>query len=116
MNVDLTLLSSEVKGFFERKRYVVEYGRDGDRISMIVRVQRSSETVRITIERVSDDLVVEGFFVDEKPPASFIPSLFGGGAFLLHKLRWRESLQKLEKEFGLFVEVAVKRLAGSSHI
>ncbi len=113
MNVNLALLSSEVKGFFEQKGYVVELGCHSDVINIVVRVRWSPEVVRITIERSSDELTVEGFFVDERPPSCFIPSMLGGGAFLLQKLRWRESLQKLEKEFGFFVETTVKRLAGS---
>ena len=114
INVDLGLLLSEVRGFFERKGFVVEDTRDGNRICVLAKVRRSSEVVRVMLEGGPEDLIVEGFFYDEKPPTSFIPSLFGGGAFLLHMLRWRESLQKLEKEFGLFVEAAIKRSAGSS--
>lgn len=40
-------------------------------------------------------------------------TLFGGGVILLRKLKAREALERLEREFWLFMEDAVAHLEGS---
>ena len=113
--VDLDVFSFAIRSFFEKRGFdVEEHVENGERY-LFARLKRTSKTVEIILAGRSEDLTVEGIFVPDKDrvPKQVIPSIFGGGIFMLHELRWRETLLKLEQDFSAYLDNLVTELVRS---
>ena len=112
-NVNLEMLISEVKSFFEHRGFSVEQIDENEKIRLMVKVQGSSKVIEIILEGSPENFSVEGIFVEGQPLYVFT-SMFGGGAFFLQELKLRERLQNLEKEFSRYLENVVIRMRNSN--
>lgn len=115
-NVDLALLSESVEDFFRTRGFRTKRDElaEGHTISATpghVRDACGETTVRILGK--SSDFVIE-FFSSERTRSNilfgFIATIIGGGNILLHGLKSQEALQKLEREFWVYVEDRIERL------
>lgn len=115
-NVDFGLLVSKIKAFFEIRGLVVEERQEASQVFVFARIKRSNKMIEVKVSGSVAEFVVEGMFGEDidRAPKQIIPSIFGGGAFFLNELRWRETLLKLQQEFFVYLENAVVALTGSS--
>lgn len=75
--------------------------------------------MELTVKIIGDsnDFVVEllaGKRMRSSVRFGFLTTIFGGGNFLLQALKSQEALEKLEKEFWVYIEETITRLAGSA--
>lgn len=121
-NVDLVLLDECIGNFFKQKGFKVRRDRSAREYTILAvpLPQRSSDLrIPITVKILgrSNDFVIE-LIAREKEDSSirlgFLTTLIGGGGLLLRGLKSREALERLEKEFWVFAEDIVARLAGSA--
>lgn len=119
-NVNVSLLVSCIEDFFHVK------GSDTQREDLLdeyyIHVKRSLQgstvvgPIMVIVRGNSNNFMVE--FIRGKDSRSSVKSglattMFGGGFFLLSRLKSQEALEKLEKEFWGYVENAVIRLTNS---
>lgn len=119
-NIDLALLSKYIEdflkdnGFKTRKNELL-------REFKIFGTLRHSRNLRLEVTtRIlgsSNDFVIE--FLAGKPlrrsiMLGYITTMMGGGIFLLRDLKSKELLERIEREFWMYIEEAVTRLVGSA--
>lgn len=119
-NVDLALLSGCVENFFKVRglKTVKEESAGKCKISVIPQNARDTRGgIYIRILGDPNNFVIE-FYGSERVRSSIkwglITTLFGGGPFLLRSLRLQEALEKIEREFWVYVEETIARLADSA--
>lgn len=117
-NIDLALLSERIEGFLSNKAFKIrkEVSADGYAISTNPRVQENLGGVIVYIRGRSSDFVVE--FATGKPgPSSamlnFLMTMLGGGQLVLRNLKMQEAMEKLEREFWVYLEKTVDELTDS---
>lgn len=119
-NVNLSLLVSSIEDFFRGKGFNTgkEGSLDENRIHVkpSLRKDTAIEPTMVIVKGNPNNFMVE--FTKTKDDQSSIKSslattMFGGGFFLLNRLKSQEILEKLEKEFWGYVENAVIRLTNS---
>ena len=121
-NVDLLMLCESIIKFFERKRLKVVREHVENGCSIVVmprRVLGLREEIVISITGNANDFEVRLVAGDKSRSLrnlGTITSLFGGGFFALEGLKSLEAIEKLEKEFWLFMDEAVGYLTGSANI
>lgn len=119
-NVDLALLSRYVEDFFRVKGFKTRKDESAGKCTILwapPRVGSMRGAMTVTIMGDSNDFVIE-LIASERTRRYIrlgsLTTLFGGGYFLLRGVRLREALEKLEKEFWVYVEEKVAHLAGSA--
>jgi len=119
-NVNLALLSERVEDFFKDRGFSTEKDESAGEHTILwapprVRNIRDGMTVRIFGN--PNDFVVE-IIASERTRGSIrlglLTQLFGGGYLAVRGLRAKEALEKLEREFWVYVEEKVAHLAGSA--
>ncbi|NIR86990.1 hypothetical protein GWO13_05215 [Candidatus Bathyarchaeota archaeon] len=119
-NVNLALLSERVEDFFKDRGFSTEKDESAGEYTILwapprVRNIRDGMTVRIFGN--PNDFVVE-IIASERTRGSIrlglLTKLFGGGYLVVRGLRAKEALEKLEREFWVYVEEKVAHLAGSA--
>lgn len=112
--VDLEKLSESVVRFLKEKGFetVVDRAQNAYKITGSLRVGDALRIVWVSVGGDPDDVTVD--FVGEKEGrlsllAGPLVTMFGGGAFMLGRLRKREFYQKLEAEFWFIVEAIIER-------
>jgi hypothetical protein len=118
-NVNLSLFVSCIEGFFQAKGFNTQ--REDLTNEYHIHVKSSLQRavivrpIMVIVKGTSDIFMVE--FLSEDDNSSMRPSLaitmFGGGSLLLSRLKSQEAIEKLEKEFWVYVENAVIRLTNS---
>ncbi|NWG10805.1 hypothetical protein HXY33_03515 [Candidatus Bathyarchaeota archaeon] len=113
-NVDLDLLISTLEVYLKEKGFKVKKSTlDNERI-ITCKIPHMPKNIEIVVEGNSQDFSVEASFVSEGF-SSLIPhllySLFTGGYFLLNEIKMREVSSNIEKDFKIFFEHAVFKLA-----
>lgn len=117
-NVDLDILFQQTIQFFKKKTLGVVSDRTGGSYTIIVMPKRAlglREEISVTITGEPNDFEVQFVSGDKSRTLKNLgqlTSLFGGGFFLLEGLRSLEAIEKLEREFWVFMEEAVAQLAG----
>lgn len=118
-NVDLALLSDLVEGFLSRRGFKTRKDTSAEGYTLLaapLRVCDVREDVTVKVFGDSKDFEVE-FLSSEKSRLSvrtgYLTTLFGGGNLLLKGLKLYEALEKMEKEFWLYLEETVARLTAS---
>lgn len=118
-NVDLALLSALVEDFLSSKGFKTRKDTSGAGYTLLAKplpVCDVREPVTVKVFGDSNDFEVE-FLPRGKSRLSvrtgYVTTLFGGGGFFLRGLKSCEALEKMEKEFWLYVEETVSRLTGS---
>lgn len=117
--VDLSLLCDGIVRFFEGKglKVVRDPLENGFQVTVMPkRVLNLREEVVVTVTGDPDDFEVK-FVAGDKSRSlknlGYMTSSFGGGFFLLEGLKSLEAIEKLEREFWIFVEDYVGRLQDS---
>jgi len=113
-NVNLNMLASEIKSFFEQRGLSTEERREPEKRFILAKAKGSSKAIRIMLTGSPQNFAVEGLFVEERVPLYSSASIFGGGGFLLRELKLREILQDLERDFSVFLENLVIKLTNSN--
>ncbi len=119
-NVNLALLSDRVEDFFKDRGFSTEKEESAGEYTILwapprVRSMRDAMTVRILGN--PNDFVVE-IIASERTRGTItlgmLTKLFGGGYLVVRGLRAKEALEKIEREFWVYVEEKVAHLAGSA--
>jgi len=115
-NVDLDLLTSTLEVYLKEKGFKVKEKLQDKKRIITCKIPQMSKNIAIVVEGDPQNFSVEASFVTDKL-ASLIPhvmySLFGGGYFLLNEIKMREISSNIEKDFMVFAEHAVFKLANS---
>lgn len=119
-NVDLDLLSDSLEDFFNSRSFVTKKTQKlGERIILwqSERAAKADKPISARIIGNPDDFTVElkaSELTDRSIRLGMLTKPIGGGYFLLKSLKLREALEKLEKEFWIYMEEKIAQLAGSS--
>jgi hypothetical protein len=115
-NVDLEQLSRRLEQFFKDQGFetTAERSTAGCAISGHLRVENRFRSFLVNITGNPEDLTVE-FLAEKEGKLSLLvgplATMFGGGVFVLDRLKRREFYEKLESGFWLFTEELVDYLA-----
>lgn len=120
-NVDLDLLREHIEDFFKEKGYTTERIEHAEERTISWAPQHAPKNVKeaMTVKIVGDsnDFLIK-FMASELSRRSIwlgmLSKSLGGGYLLLRSLRLRETLEKLEREFWVYIEDKVARMAGSA--
>ena len=119
-NVDLALLSGCVENFFKVRGLKTVKEESAGKYEISVGPRNARDTrggIYIRIFGDPNNFVIE-FHGSERVRSSIrwglMTTLFGGGPFLLRGLRLQEALEKIEREFWVYVEETIARLADSA--
>ena len=111
-------LSRHVEEFYKSQGFevLVERSKDALKVIGVIRVGDKLRSSYVTINGSPNDFTVEfsGSHLDRLSQfLAPLVTMFGGGVFLLEKLRAHEFYEKLETEFWVFVERAVDLTAAA---
>jgi hypothetical protein len=115
-NIELKLLSKYIEDFFKDRGFKIRKDVSAEGYLILGRHQRDLRIygeVSVRVIGNQDDFVIE--FLTSKHASSAvklgsITSIFGGGSLILWGLKSQEALEKLEKEFWVYIEEAITRL------
>lgn len=120
-NLDLSLLSDYIEEFFTRRQFRTKKTESAREITITVLPSHSTvglkEPISVRIFGDSDDLKVDlkaSELTSRSIRLGMLTKPLGGGYFLLKSLKLQEELEKLEKEFWIYVEDRVAQLTGSA--
>jgi hypothetical protein len=119
-NVNLSSLADQIVQFFTQKRFVTTSEKSENELLVVAAPESSSgivESLKVHIAGEPARFKVR-FDAGTRSNAfvryGTLTSLLGGGIFALKGLRSLEALEKLEKEFWVYVDKAVWSLAEES--
>lgn len=119
-NVDLKLLREHIESFFKDRGFKIAEERSESKYEISARPQHGVGILGSVIVRVlgdSNDFLIE--FSTSRHSRSAVKlglmtTMFGGGSLVLRGLKSREALEKLEKDFWIYVDEAITRLINSA--
>lgn len=115
--VNLDLLSESIESFFSSKGFKIRKQAlpEGYRISIVPQhVHNVKKGIDITVIGHPRDFMIELSVSDLSRSSTMLglsTTLFGGGIFVLQGLKLQEELERLEKEFWMYVEETIVRMA-----
>ncbi len=119
-NIDLSVLTDCIVQFFMERRFVTSVENSDGEYQIAARPRPFHgivEDIEVSIRGRPDDFEVK-FLAGSRSSAlvrlGTLTAAFGGGVFTLKGLKSHESLEKLEKEFWLYVDRVVWGLADST--
>jgi len=119
-NVDLVLVSERIENFFKDKRFETKKDWSAPEYVISAKPQYGVGVLGRVIVRVlgnPSDFLIEFSASDHSRSAiklGFITTMFGGGSLVLRGLKSQEELEKLEKDFWIYMEEAVTHLINST--
>lgn len=120
-NVDLNLLSNGINDFFKSRGFMTKKSESTGERKILLRPEHSriklEEPISVRIAGYPGDFVIDlrASELTTRPiRMGMLTKSLGGGYYLLKSLELREELEKLEKEFWIFVEDKVAQLARSA--
>ncbi len=119
-NVDLELLSDSVEDFFKSRSFLTKRTVSPEERIILWQSKRAAKAEKPLSAKIMgnpDDFTVElkaSELTDRSIRLGMLTKPIGGGYFLLKSLKLREALEKLEKEFWIYMEEKIAQLAGSS--
>jgi hypothetical protein len=120
-NVDLALLSELIEDFFRGKGFKITKDRIASEYTISARPQRGVGILERVIVRVlgdSNDFLIEFSTSGRSRSAvklGFITTMFGGGSLVLRGLKSQEALEKIEKDFWIFIEGTIAHLTNQTN-
>jgi len=123
-NVDLSMLKSCLIRFFEEKSFKIS--GEGSRekhciVALPTRIHDISEEIRVHVDGRPDDFRVRfkaGSRSSELVRLGILTTAFGGGRLTVKGLKSQEALERLEKEFWVYLDEVIwslaRRASGSS--
>lgn len=117
-NVDLDLLGDCIEDFFKGKGFVTKRTKsEGEQTILWVPWPATMKPMTAKIVGDSNNFVLElktREFTRRDIQLGMLTKSIGGGYFLRKGLRLREALEKIEREFWVYIEDKVADLAGSA--
>lgn len=119
-NVDLALLGERIEVFLKDKGFKIKKDWSASEYTFSARPQRGVGILERVIVRIlgdSNDFLIDFSTSGHSRSAvklGFITTMFGGGSLILRGLKSQEALEKLEKDFWLYMEESVTRLINSA--
>jgi hypothetical protein len=120
-NVDLNSLSDGVEDFFKSMQFVTKKSESAGERKILLQPTFSTvkleEPINVRITGDPNDFVIElraSELTTRSVRMGMLTKSLGGGYYLLRSLKLQEELEKLEKEFWIFVEDKVAQLARSA--
>ena len=119
-NVDLKLLRDHIENFFKDKGFRITKERSASEHEISARPQRGVSILGRVIVKVlgdSNDFLIEFSASSHSRSAvklGLITTMFGGGSLILRGLKSQEALEKIEKDFWIYIEEAITRLINSA--
>jgi hypothetical protein len=120
-NVDLNSLSISFEAFFKSRQFVTKKLESAGERKILLQPKYSTvklkEPVSVRIAGDPDDFIVDlraSELVTRQVRIGMLTKSIGGGHYLLRSLKLQQELEKLEKEFWIFVEDEVTQLARSA--
>jgi hypothetical protein len=116
MHVNLSKLNASVQEFFTKKGFAVDAGKSDGKFQILVKPKthhKILERIQVTITGNSEDFSVRlsatsrsrGFMI-----FGTVTALLGGGSFASKGLKSDETVEKLEKDFRIFIAEKVWEL------
>ena len=118
-NIDLALLTRHIEDFFKRREFKTKINESMGNYKILFMPQHANiyENAEVTISGDPNDFVIE-FSAGKKARSSvmlgFLTRIIGGGSIFLKNVKTLETLEKLEKEFWIYVEDLVAQLVDSA--
>jgi hypothetical protein len=119
-NVDLNKLAGYTEDFFKDKGFVTEKYESMEEHTILwapPRDKKMSNATKVRIFGNPNDFVIE-ITASERSRRSIwlglLTKSIGGGYLVLQDLKLREALEKIEKEFWVFIEDKIANLTGSA--
>jgi hypothetical protein len=120
-NVDLNSLSDGVDDFFKSRGFLTKKSESAGERKILLQPKYSAvkleEPISVRIVGDPHDFVIDlraSELTIRPVRMGMLTKSLGGGHYLLKSLKLREELEKLEKEFWIFVEDKVAQLARSA--
>jgi len=120
-NVDLHLLSDYVEDFFKNQDFLTKRTEAAGESTILWRPKRLAvrveEPMSVRITGNPNDFAIElkaSELTNRSVRLGMLTKPIGGGYFLLKSLKLREALEKLEREFWIYVDDKLAELAGSA--
>lgn len=120
-NVDLDSLSTSLEDFLKSRQVVTQKSESAGERKILLQPNYSTiklkEPVSVRIAGEPDDFIVDlraSELVTRQVRIGMLTKPIGGGHYLLRSLKLQEELEKLEKEFWIFVEDKVAQLSQSA--
>jgi len=114
-NVNLSILTDSIRQFFVEKRHISSINKSNGQYRIVVHPKAfyDIEDISVNIDGQPNDFSVK--FVTSSRSRSFVifgalATIFGGGFLTLKGLKSREALEKLEKEFWVYVDEKIWEL------
>ena len=120
-NIDLALLSERIENFFKDKCFKVTKDWSASEYTISARPQHGVGILGRVIVRIlgdSNDFLIDFSTSGRSRSAvklGFITTMLGGGSLILRGLKSQEALEKLEKDFWIYIEEAITRLMNSTN-
>ena len=121
LNVNLDSLSDSVEDFFRNRGLSPQLTETADERTIICYLGpmgiRINDPMSVRIIGKSSDFTIDveaSELMDRSIHVGILTKLFGGGYFLLRAVKLREELEKLEKEFWIYIEEKIAQLAEST--
>jgi len=120
-NVDLKLLSELVENFFKDRSFKITKDRSASDYTISARPQKGVGILGRVIVKIrgdSNDFAIEFSTSGHSRSAlklGFMTTMFGGGSLVLRGLKSQEAVERLEKEFWIFIEEALAHLIDSTN-
>lgn len=118
-NIDLTSLSKCIENFFKDKGFKITKDGSAPEYTISAKPQHSFGILEHVIVKIlgnANDFLIE-FSTSEHSRSvvkvGFMTTMFGGGSLLLRGLKSQEALEKLEKQFWVYIEETVTHLINS---
>jgi len=119
-NVDLKLLSECIENFFKDKGFRTRIDESAGKYTILwtsQRVRNMRDAMTASVLGNSNDFIVE-IVASERTRGSIrlgmLTAAFGGGYLALRGLKAKEILEKIEKEFWVYVQEKIAHLTGST--
>jgi hypothetical protein len=117
-NVDLDSLSVSIEDFFKSQHFVTKKSESAGERKILLQSTYSrvklEEPVSVRITGDPNDFVIDlkaSELTTHPVRMGMLTKSLGGGYYLLRSLKLQEELQKMEKEFWIYVENRVTQLA-----
>jgi len=120
-SVDLGSLSNYIDDFFKSRGFSTKRNESGNERAILLRPKYSAikleAPINVRITGNSDDFTIDikaSELTTRSIRVGMLTKSIGGGYFLLKGLKMQEELEKLEKEFWIYIENKVTQLTGSA--
>jgi len=117
-NIDLAMLSNRLVQFFEERNFRTFQEKSEKKYHIVVAPRRFHdilEEIHVYINGQSDEFKVKfdaGARSRKLVRTGILTTVFGGGRLTLKGLKSQEALEKLEKEFWVYIDKVIWSLDG----